>query len=433
MNAFLRQPLFWAPIFLLAAVACRGADKEEIPLGAPPPSPTTFWNFLGFPQGANQARDARTNRLGNRPEQERKLPLNRIADPENKNQKNPAIATAAEVKAEEDSAAQKIKAIKYLATVGCCCPQTRDDVRFGLLASLSDCEEAVRLEAALAFCKVAGDACNSCGTCTCCDAEVMTKLAEMARGTNPEGCPLEPSARVRTAAANALAACQARLQPTASIAPLTPAPETPATPSPAPPAPKTAQVGPNAGFAQLDEAADRPVSARLASQATAKPEAVPAGQVSPLALIHRPISQLTTNIVNPAGDLPADRAQEELSRAGMAPLGLLHPGFAQLLYCWDAPNYCHAPLYFEEVNLERYGYSTCADNNIQSAISCAHFFGTMTILPYKLGAESACECVYTLGHYRPGSCVPYRIHWPPLSLKGAAAEAGVAAGLIAIP
>ena len=43
----------------------------------------------------------------------------RIADPANLQSDNPAIKAAAKAKAEQDLAPQKIKAIKYLATVGC--------------------------------------------------------------------------------------------------------------------------------------------------------------------------------------------------------------------------------------------------------------------------------------------------------------------------
>ena len=180
---------------------------------APPPAPVTFWNMLGIPQGFNKLRDARLNRLGNNPDSERVPPLKRIADPANMQSPNPAVQTAAQVKAEEDLAPQKIKAIKFLATVGCCCPQTKADVRTALLASLSDCTEAVRYEAAVAFCMAAGNCCSNC-PCSCCNAEVMTKLNEMAEGKDDQGCFLEASPRVRAAACNALNACRAVFRPT---------------------------------------------------------------------------------------------------------------------------------------------------------------------------------------------------------------------------
>lgn len=70
----------------------------------------------------------------------------------------------------------------------------------------------------------------------------------------------------------------------------------------------------------------------------------------------------------------------------------------------------------------------------QPLVSGAQFFATVPILPYKLGAEPPCDCVYTLGLYRPGSPAPYQPYYPPLSAKGGLVEAGAAVGLIlAIP
>ena len=47
----------------------------------------------------------------------------------------------------------------------------------------------------------------------------------------------------------------------------------------------------------------------------------------------------------------------------------------------------------------------------------------MTVRPHY-------ECIYPLGHYRPGSCVPYRHQWPEHNLRAAAVETGAVAGLI---
>jgi hypothetical protein len=105
-----------------------------------------------------------------------------------------------------------------------------------------------------------------------------------------------------------------------------------------------------------------------------------------------------------------------------------------ICYAWDAPALCHKPLYFEEVNLERYGYSPRGLGWAQPAISGAHFFAMVPALPYRMWSEAPLECVYDLGNYRPGSCVPYRIHYPPWRPGAGAVEAGIATGLIfAIP
>src|SRR5208283_3445366 len=72
-----------------------------------------------------------------------------------------------------------------------------------------------------------------------------------------------------------------------------------------------------------------------------------------------------------------------------------------LCYCWEAPALCYGPLYYEETNLERYGYSQTYLRSVQPLVSSAHFFGTIPTLPYLMIAEPSRECVYTLGQYRP--------------------------------
>jgi hypothetical protein len=164
---------------------------------------------MGIPQAFNKARDATSNARGNRPNSERKPPLLRLADPANLNSPYPEVKKAAEIKADKDAAPQKIKAIKYLATVGCgCYPGVND----ALLAALNDCTEEVRYAAAVALCQAAGNPCNRCESSGCCNAKVMAKLHEKAYGQDAKGCYLESSAQVREAAKNALNSCR-RMHP----------------------------------------------------------------------------------------------------------------------------------------------------------------------------------------------------------------------------
>lgn len=90
-------------------------------------------------------------------------------------------------------------------------------------------------------------------------------------------------------------------------------------------------------------------------------------------------------------------------------------------FTWKASSLCHKPLYFEDVQLERYGHSW--NPVVQPFMSAAHFFVSIPLLPYKMGLESPCECHYTLGYYRPGSCAPYMIEPIPFSLRAAAFQA----------
>jgi hypothetical protein len=99
---------------------------------------------------------------------------------------------------------------------------------------------------------------------------------------------------------------------------------------------------------------------------------------------------------------------------------------------WAASGLCHKPLYFEEVQLERYGHSACP--TVQAALSGVHFFGNVFFLPYHMGVNPPNECQYALGYYRPGSCAPWMVPAVPLSARGARWQlAAVTGGLIWLP
>lgn len=109
------------------------------------------------------------------------------------------------------------------------------------------------------------------------------------------------------------------------------------------------------------------------------------------------------------------------------------PRFAGTLSTFAAPAAYSRPLYFEEHNLERYGHHVAFcehDNLTQSALSAAHFFATIPVLPYKMGANHPDECNYVLGTYRPGSCNPHQLLKPQLSVGGGVAEGIAVTGLI---
>jgi hypothetical protein len=97
---------------------------------------------------------------------------------------------------------------------------------------------------------------------------------------------------------------------------------------------------------------------------------------------------------------------------------------------WKASGACHNPLYFQQVQLERYGHEV--GPVLQPLISSAHFFLTIPMLPYKMGINPPNECQYSLGYHRPGNCAPYMIQPFPWSLRGGLAEAAAAVGAVAI-
>jgi hypothetical protein len=98
------------------------------------------------------------------------------------------------------------------------------------------------------------------------------------------------------------------------------------------------------------------------------------------------------------------------------------------VYSWSAPAFYHNPLYFEQVNLERYGQGTYSC--LQPAASGAMFFATIPVLPYKIGVQHWNERVHTLGHYRPGNCNPYQIHYSPFSWRGGLYQGAATSGLV---
>ncbi len=100
--------------------------------------------------------------------------------------------------------------------------------------------------------------------------------------------------------------------------------------------------------------------------------------------------------------------------------------FADTTVTWKASGACHKPLYFEDVQLERYGHEW--GPFAQPVISTAHFFGDVIVLPYKMGIHPLNECQYSLGYYRPGSCAPWTVGPVPISLRGALLQAKVITG-----
>ena len=95
-------------------------------------------------------------------------------------------------------------------------------------------------------------------------------------------------------------------------------------------------------------------------------------------------------------------------------------------FMWTASAACSKPLYFQHIQLERYGHSR--GPIIQPILSAAHFFGNVAIYPYKAGIHPYNECMYALGYYRPGDCAPWLREPFPWSIKGAASQATSAIG-----
>jgi hypothetical protein len=146
----------------------------------------------------------------------------------------------------------------------------------------------------------------------------------------------------------------------------------------------------------------------------------------------KPLQSVDTNISTGAGTMPRDYATSRFAEAGeiVHCMGFSRAEVESLVF-WEAPALAHRPLYFEEVNLERHGFSI---GIFQPALSAAHFFGRVPALPYLMHAENDKQSRYTLGHYRPGSPAPYELYVPPFSVRGSMAQTIAVIGLMyAIP
>ena len=197
---------------------------------APVVADGTLWRFLGIPQTAAWLRNSTVNRRGNTPGLERVPPPKKIADPENLESDSEAVRKAAEIKQAEDEKEQKIKALKYLATVGCGC---YEGVAEAFMSALEDCTEEVRYEAAKAIQEAAGNTCCGCNQNGCCSEDLVKKLAERAYERDENGCYIEPSSRVREELEKALRKCCRGSAPIEIVDPNTPEPIVPP-PDPSP-------------------------------------------------------------------------------------------------------------------------------------------------------------------------------------------------------
>ncbi|MDP1564594.1 MAG: hypothetical protein Q8M16_24700 [Pirellulaceae bacterium] len=104
--------------------------------------------------------------------------------------------------------------------------------------------------------------------------------------------------------------------------------------------------------------------------------------------------------------------------------------FAPTHVAWHASNLCHKPLYFEDIQLERYGHTVGPIK--QPVKSAAKFLIQAALLPYQMALHPPNECQYPLGLFRPGNCAPYLRPPFPWERRAIGYQAGVATGLFLI-
>ena len=89
---------------------------------------------------------------------------------------------------------------------------------------------------------------------------------------------------------------------------------------------------------------------------------------------------------------------------------------------------CYQPLYFQELNAERYGRSW---GILQPAVSVANFYGRIPLLPYMSVSRPARRCTYHAHWALPGYRIPGREPHPlVISPAGGAAQTAALFGLI---
>jgi hypothetical protein len=72
----------------------------------------------------------------------------------------------------------------------------------------------------------------------------------------------------------------------------------------------------------------------------------------------------------------------------------------QKLFAWEPANIFYRPLYFEDVQLERYGQNIC--DGVHTSTPATHFFKSLVLFPFRLCVDPPCNCETPLGYCRPG-------------------------------
>jgi hypothetical protein len=103
--------------------------------------------------------------------------------------------------------------------------------------------------------------------------------------------------------------------------------------------------------------------------------------------------------------------------------------FAPTHFMWMASNLYHRPLYFEDVQLERYGQVKC-NEWCQAAESLGKFGVQLAALPYQVALDYPWAKRYSLGYYRPGDCAPKLHYQVPLNCKAAVTATAFYTGIV---
>jgi len=141
-----------------------------------------------------------------------------------------------------------------------------------------------------------------------------------------------------------------------------------------------------------------------------------------------PVTQMSLNVQPEPGRMPEQRglsSDSNLSATGKYSADI-DRDWRDCLVHWNASEASHGPLYFEEANLERHGYSR---GYWQPVFSGVHFFSTAPLLPGLMTLDRPFSLQYELGESRVGSCTPYRARKTPWTAKSLLVEFAVVTGI----
>lgn len=177
----------------------------------------------------------------------------------------------------------------------------------------------------------------------------------------------------------------------------------------------------------------QPVSAATASSAASDRSSFASFQTTHRSLpFQRPIGQIGIDIRPKSKDgsqtLPADTAPQALTEipfiTASPAQGLIARSTS--VRARGAENFPYQPLYFEQVNLERYGrYRT----PLQPATSALRFFATIPALPYAMAIHNPHLAYYRNWPYEAGWGAPRVRELPPFQPRAAVVESAAIVGL----
>lgn len=160
-------------------------------------------------------------------------------------------------------------------------------------------------------------------------------------------------------------------------------------------------------------------------------------RTSPLSYLppQRPIGQISIDVRSkPKGtsnDLPEDLAQQTTGNVPTVVAARADEMYSEPMYAAAldrAHEFPYQPLYFEEINLERYGRSNCGV--LQPAASGLRFFATIPSLPYAMTVHKPNQTYHWRWPYEAGWGAPRVRELRPLELKPSLVQAAAVSGLI---